>query len=573
MKFWFQLAVLSSCVCGAWAQPVATPPTAPSQTSALSAELFYQILLGELSTRQGDPGSGFSILLDAARKTRDPALFQRAVDIALQGRSGDAALQAAQTWKRELPQAAEPNRYILQILLALNRVEDAGKALATTLQELPANEQNEAIVTIPRVFGRVQDKKAALDAVEKALVKPLAQAPTAATAWTTVGRMRREAGLPELAAQAAVSAHAADRKATGPLVLALSLMNTEAGTLKPMLNEAMQGSVPAELRLGYARTLIAQQQYPQALQQLDLLNNKHPEFAPGWLVHGLLLQDAGQNAQAEQRLTHYVQQVAQSADPEQQAGLAEALMALSQMAQRQGQFERANQWLTQMPQGADPVKLASRQADLLAQQGRMDEARLVLSQIKTSTPEQAKQKTLAQSQWLREHKQADAAYTLIKKASDTAPEDTDLLAELALVCEKLKRFDDMERVLRQLITLKPQDPQAYNALGYSLADRAIRLDEARQLITKALELAPNDPYIQDSLGWVAFRQGQHQEALQILQAAYKAKPDAEIAAHLGEVLWVTGKTQEAATLWREGLLLKSDNETLLETLKRFQFKP
>ena len=115
--------------------------------------------------------------------------------------------------------------------------------------------------------------------------------------------------------------------------------------------------------------------------------------------------------------------------------------------------------------------------------------------------------------------------------------------------------------------------QAYNALGYSLADRAIRLDEARQLITKALALAPNDPYIQDSLGWVAFRQGQHQEALQILQAAYKAKPDAEIAAHLGEVLWVTGKTQEAATLWREGLLLKSDNETLLETLKRFQFKP
>jgi Flp pilus assembly protein TadD len=128
-------------------------------------------------------------------------------------------------------------------------------------------------------------------------------------------------------------------------------------------------------------------------------------------------------------------------------------------------------------------------------------------------------------------------------------------------------------VLRQLIVLKPQDPQAYNALGYSLADRGIRLDEARQLVTRALSFTPNDPYIQDSLGWVAYRQGQHQEALKILQAAYKAKPDAEIAAHLGEVLWVTGQKQEAATLWREGLLLKSDNETLLETLKRFQFKP
>lgn len=573
MKFWFQLAVLSSCVCGAWAQPAVTSPPAPAATSALSAELFYQILLGELNTRQGDAGSGFSILLDAARKTRDPALFQRAVDIALQGRSGDAALQAAQAWKRELPQAVEPNRYILQILLALNRVEEAGKALAATLQELPTVEQNEAIVTIPRVFGRVQDKKAALDAVEKALTKPLVHAPTAATAWTTLGRMRREAGLSELAAQAALSAHAADRKATGPLVLALTLMNTEAKTLQPMLDEAMQGSVPAELRLGYARTLIAQQHYPQAIQQLDLLNKKHPEFAPGWLVHGLLLQDAGQPAQAEQHLTHYVGQIGPNADPEQQAGLTEALMALSQIAQRQGQLERANQWLAKMPLAADPIKLASRQADLLAQQGRLDEARLVLSQIKISTPEQAQQKTLLQSQWLREHKQADAAYALIKKASDAAPQDGDLLAELAMVCEKLKRFDEMERVLRQLIVLKPQDPQAYNALGYSLADRGIRLDEARQLVTRALSFTPNDPYIQDSLGWVAYRQGQHQEALKILQAAYKAKPDAEIAAHLGEVLWVTGQKQEAATLWREGLLLKSDNETLLETLKRFQFKP
>lgn len=535
--------------------------------------LFYQVLLGELNTRQGEPGAGFSILLDAARKSRDPALYQRAVDIALQARSGDAALQAAQTWQRELPHSAEPNRYVLQILLALNRVEEAGKALRLTLQDLPPGEQSEAIASIPRVFGRVQDKKAALDAAEKALTSALSQPATAATAWTTLGRMRRDAGLPDAAAQAALKGHAADPAAPGPLVLALSLMNTTGASLQPMLDNAMQGQVPAELRLGYARTLIAGQNYLQAQRQLELLNSKHPDFAPGWLVHGLLLQDMGQIKEAEKRLVHYVGQAASSKEPEQQAGMAEALMVLSQMAQNQGQFDRANQWLAQMPQGADPLRLASRQADLLARQGRMDEARLVLAQIKTSTPEQARQKTLLQSQWLREHRQAETAYTLMQTALGETPQNAELISEMALVCEKLKRFEEMERLLRQLIELKPQDPQAFNALGYSLADRGIRLDEARLLITQALSFTPQDAYIQDSLGWVSYRQGRLQEAIQILQTAYKARPDAEIAAHLGEVLWSAGKTQEAATIWREGLMLKADNETLLETIQRFQFKP
>ena len=203
----------------------------------------------------------------------------------------------------------------------------------------------------------------------------------------------------------------------------------------------------------------------------------------------------------------------------------------------------------------------------------MNEARLVLSQIKTNTPEQAKRKTLAQSQWMREHRQSAHAYPLLKDALKASPDDADLASELALVTDKLQRYDEMESLLRQVMKIRPQDPQAYNALGYSLADRNVRLAEARTLIEKAVALAPKDPYIQDSLGWVAFRQGQLEEAQKVLKAAYKAKPDAEIAAHLGEVLWVMGKTQEAGTVWREGLLLKADNETLLETLKRLNFKP
>ncbi len=581
MKFWFRLALISSCVWSAWAQP-ATPaqaspaPTtdqAPPPQSALDAALFYQLLMGELNVRSGSPGSGFSIILDAARKTRDPALFQRAVDLALQSRSGESALQAAQAWKSAVPESTEANRYILQILLALNRVDEAGKALSVSIRDLPEAEQNAAIASVPRIFVRVQDKKTAADTVEKALATALKQSSTAAAAWTTVGRMRREAGQLALAVEATRQGRAADASAPGPLILALSLASAAPTEITPLLAQAMQDAVQPELRLGYARHLIGQSQQAQALQQLARLNAEHPSFADGWLVHGLLLQETGQLAEAEQKLRQHVTLAQTSQDNEVQSRLSEALLALAQMAQRQGQLNQAEQWLAQVPPDTDPIKLASRRADLLTQQGRQDEARQVLAQIKTNNAEQATRKTLVQSMWLRENKLADQAYNLLKQAMAEQPQNTDLMSEMAMVSEKLKRFDEMESVLRELMKRKPEDPHAFNALGYSLADRNVRLDEARQLITQALKLAPEDAYIQDSLGWVAYRQGQYAEALKILQAAFKARPDAEIAAHLGEVLWIMGQRQEAGTVWREGLLLKADNDTLVETMKRFQFKP
>jgi len=573
MKSWFQLAVLSSCMVGAWAQPAAPVTGAGVGSSALDAALFYQILLGELNARQGAEGSGFSIILDAARKTRDPALFQRAIDMALKSRSGDAALLAAQNWKKEIPSSQEANRYVLQILLALNRVEDAGKALAVSLNELAVDEQSAAIASVPRLFGTVQDKALAAEVVEKSLAQALSKTQTTAVAWTTVGRMRRDAGQISRAVDACQKGHAADPQATGPLALALSLLTQARSSLKPLLDTAMKTDVQPELRMGYARALLSLQLVTESAAQLMRLNVQHPEFAEGWLIHGLVLHENGQPAEAEKRLVHYVQMLSRTPNPEQQAGLTEALMTLAQMAQKKGQLDRANQWLAQMPAGADPIKLASRQAEVLAQQGRLDEARRVLAQATPTNAEQARRKTLAQSQWLRDNKDAPAAYALMKAAAESQPDDQDLLSEWALVCEKLKRYEEMERLLRQVMVKFPQEAHAFNALGYSLADRNVRLDEAQRLIEKAIELSPDDPFIQDSWGWLKYRQGKLPAALTILQAAYTAKPDAEIAAHLGEVLWVQGQTLEAAAIWRAGLLIKADNETLVETLHRFKFKP
>lgn len=566
MKNWFSTVALVWATTGVCAET-------PVQNSNINAVLFYQLLLGELNVQAGDPGSAFAIILDAARKTKDEALFQRATELALQSRSGEAALQAAKSWKSALPESQEANRYILQILLALNRVEEAGRALKTSLAALPLNEQSAAIASIPRVFNRVQDKNFVAKVVEQALTTAIQNPETASTAWTTIGRMKREAGEIQAAAEAARAGHAANRQAPGPIMLALSLLNFVPDEVQPMITQYMAGDALPDLRLGYARTLIDLEQLQASLSQLQQLTKQYPEFAPGWLFLGLLQSDLSQTLQSEQSLKQYLKLADRVKDLDLSGGLTEAYFALSQMAQKQGRWEQADEWLARIPGSADPLKVASRRAALLAQQGRKAEGLLVLEQLPVSSPQAAKLKALAISQWLREDKQVTAAFTTIEKALAQFPTDTDLQSEMAMLCEKLGRYEQMESLLRGLMKAKPTDPHAFNALGYSLADRKIRLDEARELILKAVQLAPRDPFIQDSLGWLEYRVGNTKEALRILEAAFNERPDAEIAAHLGEVLWTLGERDKAGAIWREGLALKADNETLLETLKQFKFKP
>ena len=566
MKYWFSSLALVWATTGFCAEP-------PVQNSKLNAILFYQLLLGELNVQAGEPGSGFAIILDAARKTKDEALFQRATELALQSRSGEAALQAARSWKSSLPESKEANRYILQILLALNRIDEAGRALKASIASLPIQEQSAAIGSIPRVFGRLQDKNLAAKVVEQALNTAIQNSETAATAWTTIGRMKRDAGEIQPAAEAARAGHAANQKAPEPIMLAMSLLNVVPNEVQPMISKYMAGDALPDLRLGYARTLIDLDQMQPALVQLNQLTLQHPSFAPGWLFLGLLQSDLSQVLLSEQSLKQYIRLADNAKDPDQSGGLSEAYLALSQMAQKQGRWTQADEWLARIPPNADPLKVASRRAALLAQQGRKSDGLKLLEQVKVNSPQDARLKALAISQWLREDKQINAALTIIEQALAKFPADTDLQSEMAMLCEKLGRFDQMESLLRGIMKVKPADPHAFNALGYSLADRKIRLDEARELILKAVQLAPRDPFIQDSLGWLEYRVGNSAEAIRILEAAFKARPDAEIAAHLGEVYWQSGQQAKAGTIWREGLMLKSDNETLLDTLKQFKFKP
>ena len=568
---------LAASITSLQAQPTPTPQAdaadEPIVHSAMTAELFYELLLGELNLNGGEPGVAYSLILDSARKADDSRLYQRAVEIALQSRSGDAALQAARAWREAQPQSREANRYLLQILIALNRVQDTLEPLRSDLSMIELMDRPLAFAAIPRTYARVTDKKLAASVVEDALGAYLQDPAVGASAWTTVGRMRLMAGDSSAALEAARRAQSFDAKAEGPVLLALEMMGPKVPLAELLIKQYLEGQPVPELRMAYARVLLDGMRYAEANEQLALLTKEKPDFAEAWLAQGALQVQDSQLRPAEASLQRYLALMqAQPASEERSRGMTQAYLALAQVAEKRKDYPGAEAWLNKIENSADLFGAQNRRASLLAKQGKLTQARALLRTLPERNAGEARLKLSAEVQLLRDAKEYQAAYDLMAQALAKEPKDVDLLYDQAMIAEKLNKPDEMERLLRELIAIKPDFHHAYNALGYSLADRNVKLPEAKQLIQKAIELVPNDPYIADSLGWVEFRLGNHAEALRILDAAYKAKPDAEIAAHLGEVLWAMGQRDRATAIFKEGMALNAENETLVATVKRLRVK-
>jgi len=547
-----------------------------ASSSSLDAPLLYQLLVGEMNVQEGEPGAGYALILDAARKTGDAQLYQRATDIALQSRSGDAALQSAQAWKQAQPASREANRYVLQILIALNRITDTLEPLKTEIRVAPDAERSGVIAAVPRIYARVTDRKVAASVVQEALTSYLASPATASAAWTAVARMRLAAQDTEGALDAVKRGQAADARAEGPALVALELMDPKLPEAELLARRYFDGNPKAvpEIRMGYARALLDAQRYAEATAQLQIVTREKPDYPEGWLVLGSLQLQDNQLSPAKTSLERYVALVQQQASEEERSrGLAQAYLALSQLAEKRKDYPAAEAWLAKIENPADLVQAQTRRASILASQGKLEEGRRVIRQLPERNAGDARLKISAEVSLLREFKQYRAAYDVLAQAIAKTPDDAELLYDQAMLAEKLDAVDEMERLLRRVIALKPDYHHAYNALGYSLADRGIRLPEARELIRKALTFAPADPFIRDSLAWVEFRLGNKAEAVQIFEVIYKARPDAEIAAHFGEVLWSMGQRDRAVAIWKEGQLINPTNETLLETLKRLRVKP
>lgn len=561
-----------------WAQFSVVPEnTSQNGTAAsdalLDAALFYEILLGEIVTRGGDPATGYSLMLEAARSSNDEGLYKRAVDIALQSRSGEPALAAAQAWAAAKPRSIDAHRYALQILVALNRVDDSAGPLQQILDLQKPEDRATFLPALPTLYARVSDKALAASVAEKALQSSLADPVVSTAAWTVLGRMRLMANDKQGALEAARKAQDLAPLDDKPAALALELLEAGTTEAEPLLRRYLDGKPSPEIRMVYARQLLEWQRYTEARQQLDLVTTEKPDLPQAWMaLAALQFQDSDlDNAETSLQKYSTLVEPGNSATIS-RANMTSAYLLRAQIAEKRGDYAAAEQWLSRIENAQDLFSAQTRRASLLARQGKLAEARALIRSIPADTDEARRMNLMAEVQLLRDVHKYREAYALQKKLVEQSPEDDDLTYELAMLADKNGDHAAMERLLRQIIARKPDYHHAYNALGYSLADRGIRLTEAKELVLKALTYAPKDPFITDSLAWVEFRMGNPAEALRLLETAFAIRPDADLAAHLGEVLWALGHQERAKTIWKESQRLNPDNETLRETLKRLHIK-
>jgi tetratricopeptide (TPR) repeat protein len=552
--------------------------------SALDAPLFYQLLIGELELRGGEAGTSYSLILEAARRTGDEALFRRSVDIALQARAGEQALAATQAWRSARPESVDALRLQLQILAALNRLAEASEPLRALLSRSPPAERPSLIVVLPRFLQRATDRRQTATLLDEVLKPYVADKSTATAARVASGRAWLAAGDVDRALALAEQAHRADPASGGPALLALELMPQRPQAEAVVIGHLAQPGAEVAMRLNYARALTQAQRFPDALRELQAVTRQQPTLATPYLSIGAIHLELRQFAQADAALKRYLAlaqpdaaAAAASDDDEEdesrpEQGLVQAWLLLAQSAEHRGDYAAAERWLAQVTDPQRALEVQARRASLLARQGQVEAARKLITALPEREASDARAKMVAEAGLLRDVKRWREAFDVLADASQRFTDDADLLYEQAMMAEKLDRLDEMERLLRRVIALKPDSAQAYNALGYSLADRGQRLPEARQLIQRALELQPGDPFVIDSLGWVEYRLGNAKEALRLLRQAYAARPDIEIAAHLGEVLWSLGERDEARRIWRDAGTRDAANDVLRETLTRLRVK-
>jgi tetratricopeptide (TPR) repeat protein len=463
---------------------------------------------------------------------------------------------------------------MLRILVLLNRVADTAGPLRQELTQAPTRDKISSLHSLPQLYARVSDKALTARVVEQAVADDLTHPAVGPVAWTTVGRLRLAASDKPGALQAVQRAQALDATDDGAAMLALQLLEDGVTEAEPLLTGYLAGTPLPEVRMAYARLLLESQRLSEAQTQVEAVTRERPDAPEAWLIQASLHLQAQQLDAAQTSLQRFMQLLdALPASEQRQRALTQAYLMQAQIAEKRGDFPQAESWLARIDNASDLLGAQSRRASLLARQGKLDEALALIRAIPAKDQDDERLKLQAEAQLLRDAGQYQKAYEAQSRAAALAPQDNDLAYDRAMLAEKAGRTDEMESLLREIIARKPDYHHALNALGFSMADRGVRLQEAKALINKALEYAPEDPFITDSLGWVEFRLGNTQEALRLLETAFQKQPNAEVAAHLGEVLWTLGERERALAVWREGLRLDKDDTALQSTLKRLGARP
>lgn len=547
---------------------------AEQERAALNAELFYEILVGEIAASEGAFGDAQAMMMEAARSSGNEQLYRRGTELALQSRSGERALANARAWLEAFPASRDANRYVLQILVALNRIADSARYLQREIALTPAPSKPAAYLAITQLYNNAGDRALAADVVEQAMADEIGNPSSGPLAWATIGHMRLGAGQKAAAMQAVQKAQALSPDTGAIALLSMELLEAGIADAEPIVQRYLAKNPSAQMRMAYARVLLGQQRLPEARQQLQAITTDSPDFPEAWATLTALQLQAGEITQAQASVERFGQLVPQiPAGVARSAAQSQFYLLQAQIAEKQGRYAEADALLRRIEDAPNLLSVQARRAALLARQGKLKEARALIEAVPASGPSQQRLKRLAEVQLLRDADQHAQAYVLQAQLQKQDPDDAELAYDTALLAERAGKFDEMERLLRDIIARRPDFQHAYNALGYSFAERGIHLDEAEQLVRKALDMSPGDPFITDSLAWVKFRRGQLPQALKLLEDAYATRPDVEIAAHLGEVLWASGQQDRAREIWRQGLAASPDNSTLRETLRRLGVSP
>ncbi|MGB4673009.1 MAG: tetratricopeptide repeat protein [Azovibrio sp.] len=533
------------------------------QTEGLTGQVVFQLLLGEVALQRGQVNLAVSAYQDLALRTRDPAVVKRAVELAGAAQQYGMALELARIWVELEPESQQARQSLAGLLVMAGRIDELDGPISQLLAADPAS-LGANFLDLNRLLARHPDKPAVLAFVER-MAQPY---PTLPEAYYAIALAAFNAGQLERARFEVRRAQKLKPEWEAPVLLESQIVLKEAGEERVdeavrLLSDYLQRHPGAvEVRLHLARVLIGAKRYPEARQQFDALLKLEPDNPEVVYPVAMLALQEQDLETARRQFSRLLELPFPDRDV--------VRYFLGQIEEAAGDKAAALQHYKQVEGGAQYLMARGRGAQLLVEQGKRDEALAFLRQSTVRTPQEKVHLAQMQAQLLREGGQYAAAYATLAAALKLQPEQPDLLYDTSLAAEKLGKFQEMETLLKKLIKLQPDNAHAYNALGYSLADRNLRLKEAHELIQKATSLAPQDPFIMDSLGWVLYRQGKLQEAREVLEKAYALKADAEIAAHLGEVLWRQGRHQEALELWQKAQAQAPHNETLQAILKKFK---
>jgi Flp pilus assembly protein TadD len=538
--------------------PAPPAPRAKLPAIELTEPILYELLFAEVALQRGSAGLAAQTYAELAQRTKDPRIARRAVEVANFARTPQYALEAARAWYEADPESLQAVQTLAGLLVGARKVDDAEPYLAKLLASDNGAAAN-GFLQLGRLFSSNPDKAANLRVVRKLAAKypdlpqahlAVAQAALAADdEKAALAETRRAAQLqPGWEAAAIFEAQILQRRSPQEASASLAAFLAKYPDAR-------------EARLAHARALVGERKFVEARAEFETLLAAYPNNADVVYAVALLAAQLKDYPTAEKNLKRLLDMGFR--DPN---GVR---FTLGQIAEEQKHWQAAIDWYQSVPAGDQYLASRIRVAGVMAKQGKLEEARTYLHGVNAGG-EQRVQLLIAEAQLLREANQNREAFDLLGKALEAQPDQPELLYDYALTAEKLERFEVLESNLRKLIQMRPDHAHAHNALGYSFADRNMRLPEAKKLIERALELSPEDYYIIDSLGWVLYRQGDLKGAAAQLRRAYVGRPDGEIGAHLGEVLWMMGERAEAGRVWDESLKNHPDNETLQKTVKRLR---